>query len=380
MRPPPGWALNTVKRYARAATAEQFQRPPRYGRRDTGTCAVRCPMARGRVGDRGRRRVGRTAGYAAVRRRDRAVDVPAKLATRVRMLSTGHGRKNDDADAISVGDRRATAPPGCAAVAVDEAIIALRALVEHRDDVVKTRTQTVNRLHVLLTQLLPGGAPRQLNADTAAQLLRTVRPRSTGRATLRRLAAELIAEIRHLDRRIATANTEITARRRGQRHHPDRAARHRRPDRREDPGPGRGHHPVPLRGGVRLLHRHRPDRGVLRRRRAPPTLPRRGPPAQLLPAHHGHHPDPPRRPRPDLLPAQTRRREEPQRSPALSETTAVRRGLPPTCCRDARSPAGGGPGRTPGGDYELQRGRLNPYRRLFGQVTSRTRRHRPYNP
>jgi hypothetical protein len=30
------------------------------------------------------------------------VDVPAKLAARVRMLSTGHGRKNDDADAVSV--------------------------------------------------------------------------------------------------------------------------------------------------------------------------------------------------------------------------------------------------------------------------------------
>ena len=26
-----GWSLNTVKRYARAATAEQLQRPPRYG-------------------------------------------------------------------------------------------------------------------------------------------------------------------------------------------------------------------------------------------------------------------------------------------------------------------------------------------------------------
>ena len=31
------------------------------------------------------------------------VDVPAKLAARVRMLSTGHGRKNDDADAVSLG-------------------------------------------------------------------------------------------------------------------------------------------------------------------------------------------------------------------------------------------------------------------------------------
>jgi transposase len=29
------------------------------------------------------------------------IDVPAKLATRVRVLSIGHGRKNDDADALS---------------------------------------------------------------------------------------------------------------------------------------------------------------------------------------------------------------------------------------------------------------------------------------
>jgi transposase len=139
-----------------------------------------------------------------------AVDVPAKLATRVRMLSTGHGRKNDEADAVSVGIAALTAP-GLRSAAVEQAILALRALVEHRDDVVKTRTQTVNRLHVLLTQLVPGGAPRKLDADTAAGLLRRVRPRGTGPATFRRLAVELIAEIRHLDRRIATATEQISA-------------------------------------------------------------------------------------------------------------------------------------------------------------------------
>ena len=31
------------------------------------------------------------------------VDVPAKLARRVRLLSTGHGRKSDPDDALSVG-------------------------------------------------------------------------------------------------------------------------------------------------------------------------------------------------------------------------------------------------------------------------------------
>ena len=38
------------------------------------------------------------------------IDVPAKLAARVRVLSIGHGRKNDDADALSVGIAALTSP------------------------------------------------------------------------------------------------------------------------------------------------------------------------------------------------------------------------------------------------------------------------------
>jgi transposase len=138
------------------------------------------------------------------------MDVPAKLAARVRLLSTGHGRKNDDADATSVGIAALTAT-GLRILTIDETAVALRALVEHRDDLVKTRTQTLNRLHGLLAQLIPAGPPTRLSADTAAQLLRTVRPRTPMLATLRALASDLIAEIRRLDRRISTTATEITA-------------------------------------------------------------------------------------------------------------------------------------------------------------------------
>jgi transposase len=137
------------------------------------------------------------------------VDVPAKLAARVRLLSTGHGRKNDDADAISVGVAALTAP-GLHTVVIDDAVLVLRALVDHRDDLVKTPTQTLNRLHRLLIQLVPGGAPTRLTADTAAHLLPTVRPQTAMLATLRALASDLIAEIRRLDRRIAATATEIT--------------------------------------------------------------------------------------------------------------------------------------------------------------------------
>ncbi len=61
---------------------------------------------------------------------------------------------------------------------IDEAIAALRALTEHRDDLVRTRTQTINRLHALLAQLVPAGLPRNLTADAAATALRAVRPRA----------------------------------------------------------------------------------------------------------------------------------------------------------------------------------------------------------
>ena len=117
-----------------------------------------------------------------------------KLAARVRLLSTGHGRKNDDADAVSVGVAALTSR-NLNNAEIDATTTALRAIVEHRDDLVKTRTQTVNRLHVVLTTLVPGGARRELTADHAAELLRGVRPRDEAGKTLRALAADLVGEV-----------------------------------------------------------------------------------------------------------------------------------------------------------------------------------------
>ena len=63
------------------------------------------------------------------------VDVPAKLAARV--LSTGHGRKSDDADAVSVGVAAFTGHE-LSTARIDATVTALRAIVEHREDLVKT--------------------------------------------------------------------------------------------------------------------------------------------------------------------------------------------------------------------------------------------------
>jgi transposase len=137
-------------------------------------------------------------------------DVPARLARRVRMLSTGHGRKTGQADALPAGIAAHTATRLNTAV-IDEATAALRTLTEHRDDVVRTRTQTISRLHALLTQLLPAGLPRGLTAGTAAAALRSIRPRALLARTLRQVAADLLSEVRRLDRRIARATAAIPA-------------------------------------------------------------------------------------------------------------------------------------------------------------------------
>ena len=172
----------------------------------------------------------------------------------------------------------------------------------------KTRTQTVNRLHVVLTRLVPAGARRHLSADHAAELLRGVRPRDPAAKTLRALATDLVSEVRQLDRRITKAANDIQT-----------AVSASATTLTDLHGLGAltaakilGHvgdvEPVPIGGRVRQLHRHRPDRGVLRRGGTPPTFPRRQSPTQLLPARHGHRPSPPRHPGQGLLPAETIRR------------------------------------------------------------------------
>ena len=66
------------------------------------------------------------------------IDVPAKLATRVRLLSTGHGHKNDDSDALSVGVAALTSTTPNTA----ETDGVARAIVDHRDD---PRCESISR-------------------------------------------------------------------------------------------------------------------------------------------------------------------------------------------------------------------------------------------
>jgi transposase len=98
------------------------------------------------------------------------VDMPAKLSAHARVFCTGQGRKTDATDAHSVAVV-ALRTPGLRPVQVDDTTVALRLLVDRHDELGATRTWTVNRLHRLLLELVPGGAKQFLSATQAKTLL-----------------------------------------------------------------------------------------------------------------------------------------------------------------------------------------------------------------
>jgi transposase len=153
--------------------------------------------------------IGRHVAQRLVADGEPVVDVPAKLSARARVFSTGHGRKTDatDAHAIAVV---AVRTPGLAQVAVDGELVALRLLADRRDELAGARTRTANRLHRLLLELIPAGAPRFLSATQAKALLATVRPRDVAGRTRRQLAAELLADIVVLDRKLEDSDKRLT--------------------------------------------------------------------------------------------------------------------------------------------------------------------------
>src|ERR671920_359666 len=101
---------------------------------------------------------------------ERVVDVPAKLAARARLFDTGHNRKTDahDAHAVAAVAVRTT---GLRVLAYDAELEVLRMLADRREELTRTRVQTVNRLHRLLSELTPGQAKKDLTALQAKAIL-----------------------------------------------------------------------------------------------------------------------------------------------------------------------------------------------------------------
>ena len=141
---------------------------------------------------------------------EHVVDVPAKLAARVRLFDTGHNRKTDARDAHSIA-AVAVRTPGLRILKVDGELEALRMLTDRREALTRRRVQTVNRLQALLAELLPGQAKRDITALQAKKMLASVRPRDIAGKTRRRIAAEELSELTAIDAKIKTATAELKA-------------------------------------------------------------------------------------------------------------------------------------------------------------------------
>lgn len=141
---------------------------------------------------------------------ERVVDVSTRRAALVRVFAGGNGRKNDDVDAHSIA-LVGLHTPDLPEVREDDRSAGLRLLANRRKELVDLRTQCVNRLHRDLVGLVPGGAPTALTATKAKALLAGVRPRDEIGRLRRRLAADQLADLVALDRKLAAVEAEIRA-------------------------------------------------------------------------------------------------------------------------------------------------------------------------
>ncbi len=136
------------------------------------------------------------------------VDVPPRLSARVRVFSTGQGRKTDATDAHSVA-LVGTRMTGLRPVVRDTDREVIRMLADRRRSLGEEHTRKVSQLHALLLELLPGGAKKDLSAAQAKALLAPVRPRDTVGKTRRRVAAELIGDLERIHARKKAADKEL---------------------------------------------------------------------------------------------------------------------------------------------------------------------------
>ena len=117
---------------------------------------------------------------------EQVIDVHAKLATRVRLLDRGHGRKTDQADARSVALVALRTPTLALVGAEDDLPAVVRLLADRRDELNQERRRVTNRLH---------------------RLLRRTRPTTAADQQRKALAHELLADLRRLDRQLAANRT-----------------------------------------------------------------------------------------------------------------------------------------------------------------------------
>jgi len=106
---------------------------------------------------------------------ERVLDVPPKLAARVRLRQAGDTNKNDPNDAYSVAVAALRSPASRPVTAEDHAVV-LKGVGQAAPRPGPLANQAASRPHAVLCDLVPGGHSREISTDQAARILEQVRP------------------------------------------------------------------------------------------------------------------------------------------------------------------------------------------------------------
>ena len=136
------------------------------------------------------------------------LDVPATLASRVRVLGTGQSAKSDPNDARSVAVAALRAP-SLARVRPADHVTVCKLLSKRHSDLARWRNRLCCRLHALVAELVPGGIDKEVVVNQARSLLDNLEPDDVAAVERHRQAVELVDEIDDLDRALSDSRARI---------------------------------------------------------------------------------------------------------------------------------------------------------------------------
>ena len=130
---------------------------------------------------------------------EQVVDIPATLASRVRLLGSERSEKNDPNDARSVAIAALRAPR-LVPVRVEDHATVLRLLSRRHTQLAWSYNKTACRLHALVGDLVPGGIGKEVVVTQVRSLLEDYRPRGAVAVERHVIAVDLLDELERLDR------------------------------------------------------------------------------------------------------------------------------------------------------------------------------------
>jgi transposase len=154
--------------------------------------------------------LGRLLAQQLVAAGERVLDVQPKLAARVRLLQAGDTNKNDPNDALSVAVAALRSKASREVTAEDYPAV-LKVWSKRHRDLARLRSQVACRLHAVLCDLVPGGHSREISAAHAARILDQAAPSGAVALARAELAAEFLADLRHLDAQLRGTRKKLAA-------------------------------------------------------------------------------------------------------------------------------------------------------------------------